>query len=205
MVVDDPTQDLTAERIPARAEGEILVGGRRLTMEAIERAKAVGARGLIAGGFDDQDLLRLLGRDLGVAITGHEDIGVTLILTEGFGEIAMAGRTLEVLRANQGLRASINGATQIRAGVIRPEIVIPKLDRPRPAAAGTAAAALGLREGSRVRIIREPNFGMLGHVTALPPELEAMDCETKVRVLRVKLDSGSEYLLPRANVEMIES
>ena len=32
-----------------------------------------------------------------------------------------------------------------------------------------------------------------------------MDCETKVRVLRVKLDSGEEYLLPRANVEMIES
>ena len=204
-VVEGPQDDLTAARIPTRAEGEILVGGRRITMDAIVKAKAAGARGLIAGGFDDQDLKTLLGRDLGVAITGHEDIGVTLVLTEGFGEIAMAGRTFEVLRQNQGLLASINGATQIRAGVIRPEIVIPKLDRPRPSTGGAGEISLGLREGSRVRVIREPNFGMLGFVTGLPPELQAMECETKVRVLRVKLDSGEEYLLPRANVEMIET
>ncbi len=204
-VVDGPGDDLTAARIPARAEGELLVGGRRLTMEAIEKAKAAGVRGLICGGFDDRDLKTLLGHDLGVAITGHEDIGVTLVLTEGFGEIAMAQRTFDLLRENQGLRASINGATQIRAGVIRPEIVIPKLDRARPEAMGGEALTMGLREGSRVRIIREPNFGELGHVTGLPHELHEMECETKVRVLQVKLDSGKEYMLPRANVEMIES
>ena len=56
-----------------------------------------------------------------------------------------------------------------------------------------------------MRVIREPNFGKLGHVTALPPELVAMETESKVRVLEVKLDSGEKYMLPRANVEMIES
>jgi hypothetical protein len=202
IVVDGPDVPLTKDRIPSDAEGAILVGGARMSFDAIERAREAGARGIIAGGFDDQDVKRILGYDLGVAITGHEQIGVTLVLTEGFGEIAMAERTFELLRSNEGELASMNGATQIRAGVIRPEVVIPKLDRPRPEAAA-AEIALGLQAGSRVRIIREPNFGKLGHVTELPPELMAMESETMVRVLRVKLDSGEEYLLPRANVEMI--
>jgi hypothetical protein len=205
MIADTPADGVTPERIPADAEGQILVGGSRITMAAIDRAREAGARAIIAAGFDDQDLKTLLGRDLGVAITGHEDIGITLILTEGFGEISMAERTFELLGENEGLLASVNGATQIRAGVIRPEIVIPKLDRDKPDAGGGEQISLGLQAGSRVRIIREPNFGHLGHVTELPPELEAMECETKVRVLKVKLDSGEEYLLPRANVEMIES
>jgi large subunit ribosomal protein L16 len=47
--------------------------------------------------------------------------------------------------------------------------------------------------------------GPVDQVTDLPPELVAMECETRVRVLKVKLDSGEEYCLPRANVEMIET
>jgi len=205
MLLEDPAMGLTADKIPADASGEILVGGGKVTLDAIEKARDAGARGLITGGFDDEDLRTLLGHDLGVAITGQEKIGITVILTEGFGEIAMAGRTFRLLKENEGQLASINGATQIRAGVIRPEIVIPMLDKPKPEASADQAESMGLRDGSRVRVIREPNFGMLARVTGLPPELVAMDCETKVRVLRVKLDSGEEYLLPRANVEMIES
>jgi hypothetical protein len=203
IVVDSPDQRLTPERIPADAKGQILVGGSRVTMDAIEKAREVGATGIITAGFDDQDLKRLLGRDLGVAITGQEDLGFTLVLTEGFGEIAMAARTFQLLKDNEGQRASINGATQIRAGVIRPEIVIPKLDREKPAAAEVRESG-GMGIGSHVRIIREPNFGRLAEVTDLPSELQAMECETKVRVLKVKLESGEEYLLPRANVELIE-
>ena len=32
----------------------------------------------------------MLGYDLGVAITGSERIGLTVVITEGFGEIAMS-------------------------------------------------------------------------------------------------------------------
>jgi hypothetical protein len=50
-----------------------------------------------------------------------------------------------------------------------------------------------------------PYFGQLGTVAALPPELQILETEAKVRVLKVRFDSGEEALLPRANVEMIES
>ena len=37
----------------------------------------------------------------------------------------MAERTFELLASREGEDAAVNGATQIRAGVMRPEIVVP--------------------------------------------------------------------------------
>jgi hypothetical protein len=96
----------------------------------------------------------------------------------------------------------VNGATQIRAGVVRPEIVVPSGDR---APAGKEHAAGGRLEiGSTVRVIRDPCFGRLGRVTALPQEPAAIETGALVRVLRVALAGGEETVLPRANVELIE-
>ena len=108
LVLDEPTSAMDAE-----AEASV--------REAIK----VGAAAVVSGGIDDQDLKELLGRDLGVAITGSETIGLTVIVTEGFGDIAMASRTWRLLADKAGRRASVNGATQIRAGVMRPEILVP--------------------------------------------------------------------------------
>ena len=58
--------------------------------------------------------------------------------------------------------------------------------------------------GSLVRIIREPNFGMIGKVTSLPVELRNIETESKVRVLEVEIENGKKVFLPRANVEIIE-
>jgi len=63
----------------------------------------------------------------------------------------------------------------------------------------------GLKAGDMVRVIRQPFFGRIGRVTALPPELMPLETEARVRVLEVDFGSDSRALLPRANVEMIES
>ena len=55
-----------------------------------------------------------------------------------------------------------------------------------------------------VRIIREPYFGSLARVRALPPELRRIPTESTVRVLIAELPDGQEITIPRANVEMIE-
>ena len=62
-----------------------------------------------------------------MAITGQEEIGLTIVLTEGFGQLAMAAETFDLLKQHEGEPAALNGATQIRAGVLRPEIAIPLL------------------------------------------------------------------------------
>lgn len=203
VAVDSPDQKLEASLIDESMKGKVVIGGSHIDWAGLERAMKIGVNGIVVGGFDDPDLKRLLGKDLGVAITGSEDIATTLILTEGFGVMGMAGGTFNLLRSREGKKASINGATQIRAGVMRPEIVIPMPDAELSARDGASSSG-GLEIGSTIRIIRGPHFGGLGRVTGLPNDLQQMESESMVRVLKVKLADGSETVLPRANVEMIE-
>jgi hypothetical protein len=165
----------------------------------------MGVKAIVIGGFDDQDLREFLGYDLGVAITGYEEKGLTLVVTEGFGTIPMARRTFDLLKQCEGRKVSVSGATQIRAGVLRPEIIAPRLSETAGKDAAPDASEKGLEVGSLIRAIRQPYFGRLGKVTALPAELTPLETEAKVRVLEVDFGDGSHILLPRANVEMIES
>jgi len=204
MVCSSPKDVMDKSSIPNDCKGQILVGGSIVTSDATKRAIEMGAVGIVVGGLADQDLRDFLGYDIGVAITGSEQLGATLVITEGFGEINMAGSTFEILKSNEGRRASINGATQIRAGVLRPEVVIPLESSELEQSKVSESLSGGLQVGSEVRVIRDPYFGRLGTVTALPPELRKLETESKVRVLEVEFDDGSKTILPRANVEMIE-
>ena len=202
MVANSPNEELTAEQVLPEHKNNILVGGSLVATDAIQKAIQLGVHGIVAGGIDDADLRQLLGYELGVAITGSEELGITLVITEGFGSIAMAERTFALLRAREGMKTSINGATQIRAGVVRPEIVIPLVTETQNTNADAPVSMLEI--GSPVRVIREPHFGKLGRVTELPIELHKLETEAKVRVLQVEFEDGEKTTLPRANVEAIE-
>ena len=125
LATNSPNDELTKDMIKDNHKNKILIGGSFLKMSTFIHAKEVGVAGIISGGFDYLDLSNILGYSLGVAITGSEKIGPSFIITEGFGKIGMAERTYKLLSSNAGKFAAINGSTQIRAGVIRPEILIP--------------------------------------------------------------------------------
>jgi hypothetical protein len=204
MACTRPDQPLTPELITPEMKDCVIVGGARMTDQAIEKARKIGVAAVVAGGIDDQDLKDFLGYDLGVAITGSERIGLTLVVTEGFGDIAMAQRSFELLRNREGDEAAVNGATQIRAGVMRPEIIIP-LSAASRADGGSKPGDMGLLEiGRLVRIIRDPYFGQIGAVSGLPPEPHVLGSGSRARVLEVKFASGQKVIIPRANVELIE-
>jgi len=194
---------LDESKISEHHKGKVLVGGRIVTYEAMVKAAKLGVAGIISGGINDADLRKFMGYDLGVAITGHENLGITLVVTEGFGEIAMAGATYDLLKENNGKKCSLNGATQIRAGVIRPECIIPLETRLKEELA--EEELLGLDIGAPIRVIREPYFGKIGKVSALPEKLQQVESETWVRVLEVEMEeTGEKATVPRANVESIQ-
>jgi hypothetical protein len=204
-IVDGPNEVVTAAHIKGDVAGKVLIGGSHVTHDVLRRAVEAGARAIVVGGFSDSDLKAFLGYDLGVAITGQEGKGISLVVTEGFGKMPMAEKTFRLLRERVGARASVNGATQIRAGVMRPEIIVPDPTvSPESVPEGAAEFAQGLRVGSPVRAIRDPWFGRIGVVTGLPPELRPLETEASVRVLSVRFDGDAEVTMPRANVEMIE-
>ena len=202
MVAKSSADKITEELITPELKGKIIVGGSNVSGSALKKAHEMGVLGIVVGGIIDRDLLEFLGYDIGVAITGHEDIKITLIVTEGFGIINMAQRTFDMLKALDGKTASINGATQIRAGVIRPEIIVPLTDQQALDAAETSDEQY-LDIGTQIRVIREPYFGLIGNVTSLPPELTVVESGTHVRILHAMLQDGRDVAVPRANVEII--
>lgn len=204
VVCDSPEKELTANMITDEHKNKIIVGGSFTNYDALKKAIDKSVKGIIVGGINAKDLNPLLGYELGVAITGDEDIPLTLIITEGFGKIAMASRTFDLLKMREGNAASISGRTQIRAGVMRPEIIIPITEDMKDLPAPKMVAETGVVVGDEVRIIREPYFGKIGRIKALPSELKEIETGAKVRIMDVELSDGTIVTVPRANVEIIE-
>lgn len=206
-----PKDVIKPEDLSDEHKDKIIVGGPIIYYDTIQKALEIGVRGIIVGGVRDNDINKLLGYDLGVAITGSEDINITLIITEGFGQIDMAQKTFEILKSREGSRASISGATQIRAGVVRPEIIIPFDEITNDSETSTTEEtpvheeSKGISIGDPVRVIRTPHFGKIGKVRSLPSELQKIDTEANVRVLEVEFSDGKTTVIPRSNIEAIET
>lgn len=201
VAVESQEDVLDENHIQDSDEGKILIGGAGITAAALKRANEVKVAGVVVGAVRDVDLTALLGYDIGVAITGQEEVATTLVCTEGFGTLTMAKRTFELLKSLQGRSASLNGATQIRAGVIRPELIAPSDHAAGDLPPESAGNVLDI--GTPIRVIREPYFGRLGKVTGLPAQLHKVESGTLVRVLEARLDNGDVVTVPRANVEII--
>jgi len=105
--------------------------------------------------------------------------------------------------------AFVNGATQMRAGVIRPEVIIPhsqKLDSTSEETIETIGEEFseGVDLGDKIRIIREPHFGKIGYVTNLPEASIILKSEVEAMVLEIETEEGEKIVVPRSNTEIID-
>ncbi len=151
--------------------------------------------------FDSAVLSAFVGHEISVSVTGDEELSLSLIITEGFGSLALSAAIYNLCVEHNGKLCSVNGATQVRAGALRPELIIPL------SGASTCSEAtempFELQIGSELRIIREPHFGAFGRVIALPPAPIEIATAAHVRVLHLRLQNGQEVIVPRANVEAV--
>ncbi|MBN1948365.1 MAG: glutamate mutase L, partial [Candidatus Cloacimonetes bacterium] len=106
------------------AAGKILVVNGTVDLDFLKRAQQKKAGGVIASSLNNRQLVEFIGTEIGVALTGNEDIPFPIILTEGFGNFTMNGQYQQILQAHNGKWCYLNGHTQIRAGVVRPVIII---------------------------------------------------------------------------------
>jgi hypothetical protein len=201
VAVENNEQTLEADMITSEHKDKVLIGGNMVTLEALKKAVEMGVAAIVSGGVRHDDLTTFTGEEIGVAITGQEEVGITLIITEGFGRMNMSDRTFNLLKEFEGYRASVNGTTQIRAGVLRPEIIIPHELHDEALGEGVLQ---GMVPGTPIRIIRQPYFGAIGVVHSLPVELKRLESESAVRVVCITLDGDNVVTVPRANVEIIE-
>lgn len=202
VLVNGPDQVLEADMITSDCKDKIIIGGSFATNDALSKAIEVGAKGVVTGTANYFNLTQSLGVKLGIGITGQEDIPLTVILMEGFGHLNMRREVWETLAALEGMTASMNGATQIRAGAIRPEIIVSffgyegELAKP-------VRYDIDLKQGAEIRIVSEPYFGAVGIIAEITKEPMMIETEAKVPVVKVLLANGEQVVVPRANVEML--
>ncbi len=112
------------EDIEERYKNKVLLSFEPINYSFLKRAEQVGVSGIIAPSINNKDWVDYYGKEIGVALTGEEEIDFTIILTEGFGNMKMNDEYIDYLKEIDGKYVSLSGRTQIRAGVKRPMIVV---------------------------------------------------------------------------------
>ncbi|MCK4576231.1 hypothetical protein KAU34_07475, partial [candidate division WOR-3 bacterium] len=74
-----------------------------------------------------QEFKDIFGDEIRKGITKENDTGITIILMKGFGRLKLDEDDRKKLNKYTGRLVTIDGRTQIRAGVKRPEIIIPEI------------------------------------------------------------------------------
>lgn len=195
--------DLSAAELPEDLRDRIIIVRRGVTLQALRRLEQSGAVGLIAGSIN-QSVLREFSQQEPLQVMGHRmKLPFTIILMQGFGS-GMSEKHYRELASYAGKRAAIDGKTQLRAGMIRPEILIAnEMDDPNDICEEVPAENRSLQPGDTVVIIRQPHFGKTGVVISLASELFAAVVGMKAALLTVKLESGEEITLPLQNCQKV--
>lgn len=128
VAVRRPDEELGEGRITSHDRGMILVGGSRVTLEALRAAAELEVAGIITGGADHIDLCEFLGQDFAVAITGKEIAPFPVVITNEFGTAPMDGELFDFFKKFERSWTHVNSTTHMRAGVVRPEIVVMSAD-----------------------------------------------------------------------------
>jgi hypothetical protein len=133
------------------------------------------------------------------------DLPFTLIVTEGFGRVPMSERAFELLAAADGQEVAISGATRLRGGLARPEVIIPL---PRSSVQGrdlsASQQAPTIHLGSTARVLSGSYLGRIGKVSALPPRPQLLPSGILARAAELTLTNGTRVLLPLLNLEVLE-
>lgn len=197
----EPYENLKLAHLPQSSQGKILVGGTAPSHAVLERLAAEGARGLVVGSIADDVLTGFLSYELQAALTGSETVPFTLILTEGFGNIPMKLSVMTTLLPLAGKEAAINGRTQVRAGAVRPELIVPYKPE-EPYDSTPLATESSLYVAQTVRLVRAPYLGRQGEIIELPEAPHTLPNGVTCRVAQVALDDGELVTVPRANLEI---
>jgi uncharacterized protein (TIGR01319 family) len=91
----------------------------------LERCRLAKIRGVISPSIPALDWVRFARQEIAIGVTGDEDVPFPVMLTEGFGALPMEGACRDLLERSSGSTVSMFTRTQIRAGVVRPMVILP--------------------------------------------------------------------------------
>jgi len=181
-----PTLQADASRFNIDHRGAIVAIAAPLTEEFVKAAAEIRPKGLIAGSMPSSLIPKLRELDFPVGIS------------QGFGQLAMTDRILNLLNTYNGREIALDMATSGDWRETRPEIIIPVTGQTAPE---DRAADNQFRVGQKARILQKPPLGEIAAITALPSERKATESGLWLNGAMVQLPSGETLFVPFANLE----
>lgn len=197
----------TNQILPQYVE-RIVVSGSLVYKDAILSSISKGVNGIITGGINAKDYRAMAGGRITFPRKMGSDIGLGVLVTEGFGSLPIARDVFEVLRQYDGRFALIDG----NSGVLSlPSFESSSMDKVRRVSLPQISnlvigqeeiKALELKVGQLVRVIAVPFMGEEGSLIKIDQSPSKMpsgiktylvNIKTKIRIIRV----------PYSNVEII--
>ena len=177
-------------------------------IEMLQKLSNLHVKGLIIPSISSNTLKEFLGYDIGIAVTGDENVNMTIVMTEGFGKMKFNPKITKILNKNINKRVSISGVTQIRAGAIRPEVIVfnnlDEINYALDLKTTNDDKNTILQVGTNVKILKKPFFGQFGVVTKIFDEEVQFESGITCRGIEVLLDDNkTKVIVPKANAQVI--
>lgn len=181
-VVGHPGEFLLPQHLDASAVGKIVIGGAIVTADTIEKALAIGVKGLVAGGINFHDTL---------GWSEGSDIGLTIVSLEGYGFHAIGPDIMDQIAAYDGQYGGISGERSelyIASGVEGKDKEVP--------------AWREVKVGDTVRVVAGADLGKLGPVTKVSSDEKPLQSGLRSKLLSFKYQDG-EVEAPWQNLEIV--
>ncbi|HZS79718.1 MAG TPA: hypothetical protein VFA41_24115 [Ktedonobacteraceae bacterium] len=199
-----PLPNRPPQQIPP---GAILVVPVPLTFAMLRQMLTSGIVGVVASSIAARDLEGFLGADLITLMSSvnHDLIRLpplTLLFTEGLGELPMPEYTLNLLKRYVGNVALLSGFTSVMPRRL-PELLISLPHEETQGNWQPLTPDPELRLGSLVRISAGEHRGQVGRIEYFFMHQQAFLSNVTARAARVRLEDGSGLVVPLANLERI--
>lgn len=172
-------EPLESSKITPQVRGKLIVGGSFVSNEAVQKAAALGAVGIVCGGLND-----------GCSAQAEAGRKFGLMITEGFGTVPMLESTWRYLKS-----------AEARTSIIIPErklLLVP--ENFPPGQSREVNAFTELLVGDRVQVYSWPYFGRTAQVVGFEAE-KVFPSGLKDEGVRLKFSEEKEEVsLPVRNV-----
>lgn len=173
---------LLPQHLDAECVGKIVVGGALLTGDTIEKALAIGVKGIVTGGINFHETL---------GWAEGSDVGISIVVTGGYGLHPIDEAIYKALGGHEGQYGSISGGSG--------EVLISGSGE---AKGKPAPLWKELKLGDVVRVVAGADLGHSGPAEKISTEEVKLSSGISAKVVTFKGPGGDE-IAPWQNLEIV--
>lgn len=198
---------VSSHQISSEHLGNILVGGGMIFLDALKKAMHSQVTGLVSGGISAADFRSMRGGILDMDQEKISDVGISVVVTEGFGSLPIGDDLYQILVSHNSKFALIDGNKARLILPINDPTCMISIRKIKPAVNLGGSVQLGknseLRVGLKVRVIASFYMATQGEIINIDATPTLMPSGVASRMVTINTHSSGKIKMPYQNLEII--